>query len=137
CAGLPDVRERLGHDRRPSAAGFVPAHHRPGAGPRRAAPVLRAALLRATGRSWRPLLADRGPGPPGRAGEGPGGAPLNAVTTEGLTKQYGSLSAVDHLDLSVERGALYGFLGPNGAGKTTTIRMMLGLIFPTAGEVTI
>jgi ABC-type multidrug transport system ATPase subunit len=53
----------------------------------------------------------------------------------GLTKRYGEFAAVDRLDLTVERGALYGFLGPNGSGKTTTIRMALGLIFPTGGEV--
>jgi ABC-2 type transport system ATP-binding protein len=58
-----------------------------------------------------------------------------AIVTRGLTKRYGSLAAVDHLDLSVEPGTLYGFLGPNGAGKTTTIRMLLGLVFPTEGAV--
>jgi len=52
-----------------------------------------------------------------------------------LTKRYGSLVAVDHLDLAVDAGVLYGFLGPNGSGKTTTIRMLLGLIFPSEGEV--
>ena len=57
------------------------------------------------------------------------------MAVRGLTKRYGSLSAVDHLDLTIERGMLYGFLGPNGAGKTTTIRMILGLIHPSAGEV--
>jgi ABC-2 type transport system ATP-binding protein len=57
------------------------------------------------------------------------------VAVRGLTKRYGSLSAVDHLDLTIERGQLFGFLGPNGAGKTTTIRMILGLIHPSAGEV--
>jgi ABC-2 type transport system ATP-binding protein len=51
-----------------------------------------------------------------------------------LTKRYGNLAAVDALDLTIERGVLYGFLGPNGAGKTTTIRMILGLIFPTSGD---
>jgi ABC-2 type transport system ATP-binding protein len=63
-----------------------------------------------------------------------------AVQTIGLTKRYGALSkvgnrlAVDHLDLEVEEGKIFGFLGPNGAGKTTTIKMLLGLIFPTEGE---
>ena len=60
---------------------------------------------------------------------------MTALRTRGLTKTYGDLSAVDGLDLTVERGELYGFLGPNGAGKTTTIRMALGLILPTGGEV--
>jgi ABC-2 type transport system ATP-binding protein len=60
-----------------------------------------------------------------------------AVEARRLTKRYGELAAVDGLDLQVDRGVLFGFLGPNGAGKTTTIRMLLGLIFPTAGEVTV
>ena len=58
-----------------------------------------------------------------------------AVATHGLTKRYGELAAVDGLDLSIDRGVLYGFLGPNGAGKTSTIRMLLGLVYPTAGRV--
>src|SRR5262245_9042686 len=53
----------------------------------------------------------------------------------GLTKRYGSLVAVDDLNLSVGAGEVFGFLGPNGAGKTTTIRMMMGLIAPTAGAI--
>jgi ABC-2 type transport system ATP-binding protein len=56
------------------------------------------------------------------------------VETHGLTKRYGkAILAVDALDLNVYRGEVYGFLGPNGAGKTTTLRMLLGLIRPTAG----
>ncbi len=58
-----------------------------------------------------------------------------ALLTRGLTKRYGDVEAVSELDLRIERGELYGFLGPNGAGKTTTIRMALGLIHPTRGEV--
>ncbi len=58
-----------------------------------------------------------------------------ALSTRGLTKTYGGVPAVDGLDLTVEAGVLYGFLGPNGAGKTTTIRMLLGLVRPTAGTV--
>lgn len=53
----------------------------------------------------------------------------------GLTKLYGSLKAVDHLDLTIQKGEIYGLLGPNGAGKTTTILMMLGLTEPTSGKV--
>jgi ABC-2 type transport system ATP-binding protein len=56
-----------------------------------------------------------------------------AVATQGLTKRFGSQVAVDTVDLAVPRGAVYGFLGPNGSGKTTTIRLLLGLISPTAG----
>jgi ABC-2 type transport system ATP-binding protein len=58
-----------------------------------------------------------------------------AVATRGLTKKYRSVTAVDRLDLDVRRGEIYGFLGRNGAGKTTTIRMLLGLIRPSGGEV--
>ncbi|HEY2949272.1 MAG TPA: ABC transporter ATP-binding protein [Micromonosporaceae bacterium] len=57
------------------------------------------------------------------------------VATKGLTKRYGDLVAVDGVDLTVRSGEVYGFLGPNGAGKTTTLRMILGLIRPTAGAV--
>src|ERR1044071_4178159 len=59
------------------------------------------------------------------------------VEVRGLTKHYGRLVAVDSVDLTVERGDVYGYLGPNGAGKTTSLRMMLGLIRPSAGEVRI
>ncbi len=58
-----------------------------------------------------------------------------AIRTTGLTKRYHGVPVVDGLDLAVERGELFGFLGPNGAGKTTTIRMALGLIHATFGEV--
>jgi len=57
------------------------------------------------------------------------------IRLENLTKNYGKLVAVDSLDLQVPAGQLFGFLGPNGAGKTTTIRMMAGLLKPTAGEI--
>lgn len=60
-----------------------------------------------------------------------------AVQTRRLTKRYGDVTAVADLDLDVRRGEVYGFLGRNGAGKTTTIRMMLGLVRPTAGDVRI
>jgi ABC-2 type transport system ATP-binding protein len=56
-----------------------------------------------------------------------------AVRTEGLTKRFGRRTVVDGVDLAIPRGAVCGFVGPNGAGKTTTIRMLLGLIRPTAG----
>jgi ABC-type multidrug transport system ATPase subunit len=59
---------------------------------------------------------------------------LLLVDTRNLTKRYGTrIAAVDNLNLCVRRGEVYGFLGPNGAGKTTTLRMLLGLIHPTAG----
>ncbi len=56
------------------------------------------------------------------------------IQTEGLTKTFGQRTAVDHLNLAVMPSDVFGFLGPNGAGKTTTIRMLLGLIRPTAGQ---
>jgi ABC-2 type transport system ATP-binding protein len=60
-----------------------------------------------------------------------------AVVAEGLTKRYGSVTAVDDLSFEVRAAAVTGFLGPNGAGKTTTLRMVLGLARPTAGRATI
>jgi ABC-2 type transport system ATP-binding protein len=60
-----------------------------------------------------------------------------ALRTEGLTKRYGDVLALDRLDLTVERGEVFGFLGPNGAGKSTTIRLLLHLIRPTAGRAEI
>src|SRR3954462_9008464 len=60
------------------------------------------------------------------------GAP---VEIRGLVKRYGEIVAVDHVDLTVREGDVYGYLGPNGAGKTTSLRMMLGLITPTEGSV--
>src|SRR3954468_631086 len=75
---------------------------------------------------------------PGRDGAtlslaAPPDAPDAAVRSSGLTKRFGSHLAVDGIDLLIPRGAVYGFLGPNGSGKTTTIRMLLGLVRPTAG----
>ena len=60
-----------------------------------------------------------------------------AVEVVGLTKRYDSLTAVDHLDLDIGQGEVFGFLGPNGAGKTTTIRVLLDLIRPTAGRASV
>ena len=59
------------------------------------------------------------------------------VETRGLGKRYGSVTAVEGLNISVRRGEVYGFLGPNGAGKTTTLRMLLGLIRPSSGTATV
>lgn len=59
------------------------------------------------------------------------------LMTNGLTKKYKKHTSVDGLNLRIERGQIYGFLGPNGAGKTTTIRMLLGLIKPTKGNIEI
>jgi ABC-2 type transport system ATP-binding protein len=60
-----------------------------------------------------------------------------AVVIRGLTKRFGSLVAVDALDLSIQRGEVFGLLGPNGSGKTTTIRMLCGLMEPTTGSATV
>lgn len=60
-----------------------------------------------------------------------------AIETVGLTKRYGSLTAVNKLDLKVERSTIHGFLGPNGAGKTTTIKILVGLLRPDEGTVTV
>jgi len=59
------------------------------------------------------------------------------ITLRGLTKRYGSFTAVDGIDLEVPAGQLFGFLGPNGAGKTTTLRMIAGILQPSAGTVEI
>lgn len=57
------------------------------------------------------------------------------IRARGLTKRFGALVAVDHVDLDVPRGAVYGFLGPNGSGKSTTIRMLCGLLTPSEGSI--
>src|SRR5204862_1945399 len=69
--------------------------------------------------------------PPGAGGD-------EVIHTEGLTKVYpGGLTAVDHLDLSVYRGEIYGLLGPNGAGKTTTAGMLTTMVLPTSGSAVV
>ncbi len=76
-----------------------------------------------------------GPVPARAAAPGAGPTPAEpAVVTRGLTRRFGDLVAVDHLDLTVRAGELYGFLGPNGAGKSTTLRMLCGILEPTEGE---
>ncbi|MCD6147110.1 MAG: ABC transporter ATP-binding protein [Thermoplasmata archaeon] len=62
---------------------------------------------------------------------------MGIVEIKGLTKDYEGVRAVDNLSLEIEKGEIFALLGPNGAGKTTTIKSMLGLIFPTAGEIKI
>jgi ABC-2 type transport system ATP-binding protein len=61
----------------------------------------------------------------------------NSIELVDLTKKYGSFTAVDHLNLNIRKGEIFGLLGPNGAGKSTTILMMLGLTDPTTGSVTV
>ncbi|MFQ5344079.1 MAG: ATP-binding cassette domain-containing protein [Anaerolineae bacterium] len=60
---------------------------------------------------------------------------MPAIETANLTKQFNGLTAVDNLSLRIEPGTLYGFIGPNGAGKTTTLRLLAGLLEPTAGDI--
>ena len=62
---------------------------------------------------------------------------ISIIETRGLTRRFGKLTAVKGVDLHVPEASIYGFLGPNGAGKTTTIRMLLGLLKPNNGQVTI
>ncbi len=61
----------------------------------------------------------------------------DAITTTGLVREFGSVRAVDGVDLTVREGEIFGFLGPNGAGKTTVIRMLITLLAPTAGKITV
>ena len=61
----------------------------------------------------------------------------NAVVLKGVTKAFGDKRAVDDLDLEIPKGSLCGFIGPNGAGKTTTIRMIMSILFPDQGEITV
>ena len=58
-----------------------------------------------------------------------------AISARGLTRRFGTLTAVDHVDLTIPRAQIYGFLGPNGSGKSTTIRMLCGLLLPSEGAV--
>lgn len=60
-----------------------------------------------------------------------------AIQTETLTRRFGELVAVDQVNMAVETGQFFGFLGPNGAGKSTTIKMLTGLLQPTAGRMRI
>src|SRR6202035_425731 len=80
------------------------------------------------GESARAMVAPMTPGAPTR------GLPIEI---SGLSKHFGPVLAVDNLSFTVEPGRVTGFLGPNGSGKTTTLRMLLGLVHPTAGTATI
>jgi ABC-2 type transport system ATP-binding protein len=65
----------------------------------------------------------------------PANSPAPAVETRSLIRRFGNFTAVDGIDLRVERGRFFGFLGPNGAGKSTTIKMLTGLLAPTSGSI--
>jgi ABC-2 type transport system ATP-binding protein len=62
---------------------------------------------------------------------------MNAVELQGVTKRFGDHVAVDHLDLAVPEGTVYGFIGPNGSGKTTTLRMILRILYPESGRISV
>ena len=79
---------------------------------------------------------------PGSTAQGKSGSPPRngaggewAIRARALTKRFGDVVAVDHVDLTVARAQVYGFLGPNGSGKSTTIRMLCGLLLPTSGDI--
>ena len=61
----------------------------------------------------------------------------HAITTKGLSRRFGSRWVVKALDLEIPRGSVYGLLGPNGAGKSTTIKMLMGLLPPSSGEISV
>src|SRR5438552_1853542 len=61
----------------------------------------------------------------------------DAILLQNVCKSFGATRAVQEMDLVIPAGALYGFIGPNGAGKTTTIRMMMSIIFPDSGEISV
>ncbi len=81
-----------------------------------------------------PIGAYRTPQP---APGGPAPSVPLAIETSGLTKRYGDVVALDHLDLAVPEGSIFGFLGPNGAGKTTTLKLLTGLTKPSAGSAVV
>ena len=60
-----------------------------------------------------------------------------AIVAKNLSRTFGTVTAVDHINLNIPRGRIYGFLGPNGSGKTTTIRMLCGLLGPSSGSATV
>ena len=62
---------------------------------------------------------------------------MNIIELKGITKTFSTVKAVDELDLQVPRGSIYGFIGPNGSGKTTTIRMIMKIMFPDQGEISV
>src|SRR6266496_2141257 len=78
---------------------------------------------------WRPIMR-------GTLGDGMHDG-SGRIVVQNLSKRFGAVNAVQNLSFTVEPGSVTGFLGPNGAGKTTTLRMLLGLVTPTAGQATI
>ena len=148
--GRQRVRAGLQLPRRPHRGGRL-RRHLPRAGPRRATswwPPPRSAPCAAAPASTTSPSAATTPSSPSSGGAAArcdsravigGRSTAVGVSVEftGLTKRFGSLTAVDHLSFTVAPGRVTGFLGPNGAGKTTTLRMLLGLVRPTSGTATI
>ena len=79
----------------------------------------------------------QGPHGAGRSRPAPPGKPEIAIEAHGLTRRFGTFTAVDHVTLSIERGEIFGFLGSNGCGKSTTMKMLTGLLPPTEGTATL
>ena len=104
-------------------------------GPRVAAALRAAGLAAGEARPVEPSLEDVFIERIGRAGTRV--SARRAVTVERLTRRFGAFVAVDEVSFEVARGEVFGFLGPNGAGKTTTIKMLTGLLRPTAGRGTV
>ena len=126
------------------AAGGTPLQTANGYGVVASAPLITVVLMHPYFPTYQHYF--RGHVPAGRPGRPPGpragrrGARVQTrrgllITTRSLTKQYGSVTAVRSVDIDVREGDRYGLLGPNGSGKTTLVRMLLGLVFATSGEI--
>ena len=133
--GIALVEHAAGSRLRPvvePAEGRARARDRTGAGDR----ARHGSAVREGRRQLRPRRLDAaGGGRSGGAEHRRVSSVAEPVVARGLTKRYGDLVAVDDVDLTVEAGDVFGYLGPNGAGKTTSLRMLLGLIRPTAGAI--
>ena len=101
------------------------------------APLINAILVRPAGWSLTYLIAGTVDSAAARAGRGHDHLPgrLLMISTTALTKRYGAVTAVQAVDLDVREGDRYGLLGPNGSGKTTLVRMLLGLVYATSGQI--
>src|SRR5581483_11299142 len=133
----PRRARRGGGDGRRAGGGAADGRRRVGDGPRARDAARHGALPRARRRQHRARGVDHGGGRGGGGAEPRVSQAAEPVVARGLVKRYGELVAVDGVDLTVERGDVFGYLGPNGAGKTTSLRMLLGLIRPTSGRAEI
>ena len=133
------VRGSAGRNLVPDAvsAGGTPLTSRAAPGAVISAPLINAVIVRPPGFFVTFLLAGTVERPAARAGGDRAdrtGDPV-VITTRALTKRYGAVTAVRSVDLDVREGDRYGLLGPNGSGKTTLVRMLLGLVYATSGEI--